>query len=243
MRVVVIHPHPIVQNAFHELIRSLVPEAEVHAIDDLSRCPNATEFDRAILDVSQSGGEPHSSPGEFRKRFPGVPFLIVSSLPRSGDPSPGALAPEAAGEICVGSDMRTIRAGVAGLLGIDRPVGAGAWPPAAVQTGTASRRPQRSPVNLTPRQADVLQLLLHGLSNKRISRQLGLSPSTVKIHVSAVLRALDVRTRTEAVVAVDQRGLGLHAVRPRPGSMSDGTAVPIAARHAHSSASPPFARP
>jgi DNA-binding NarL/FixJ family response regulator len=59
-------------------------------------------------------------------------------------------------------------------------------------------------VGLTPRQAEVLGLLLKGLPNKLIARELNLSVETVKDHVAAVLRALGVNSRTQAVLAVSQ---------------------------------------
>jgi DNA-binding NarL/FixJ family response regulator len=62
-------------------------------------------------------------------------------------------------------------------------------------------------IGLTGRQVDVLDLILLGLSNKRICRELDLAEGTVKVHVSAVLRALGARTRTEAVVAAGNIGL------------------------------------
>jgi DNA-binding NarL/FixJ family response regulator len=58
---------------------------------------------------------------------------------------------------------------------------------------------------LTPRQIEVLQLLLQGQPNKAIARELGLSVETVKDHVAAVLRVLGVSSRTQAVLAINQR--------------------------------------
>jgi DNA-binding NarL/FixJ family response regulator len=54
---------------------------------------------------------------------------------------------------------------------------------------------------LTDRQVEVLQLLSQGKPNKLIGRALGISEGTVKIHLAAIFRALNVRNRTEAVVA------------------------------------------
>src|SRR5690606_14502956 len=54
---------------------------------------------------------------------------------------------------------------------------------------------------LTERQVEVLQLLSKGKPNKLIGRSLGISEGTVKIHLAAIFRALNVRNRTEAVVA------------------------------------------
>jgi DNA-binding NarL/FixJ family response regulator len=55
----------------------------------------------------------------------------------------------------------------------------------------------------------VLRLILRGLPNKLICRELDLAEGTVKIHVSAVLRALGARNRTQAVIAANQLGLKL----------------------------------
>ena len=57
---------------------------------------------------------------------------------------------------------------------------------------------------LTPRQTDVLALLLQGKPNKIIARELGVSVETIKDHVAAVLKALGVGSRTQAVLAVGQ---------------------------------------
>lgn len=62
-------------------------------------------------------------------------------------------------------------------------------------------------LNLTPRQREVLRLLLQGQPNKRICRELSLAEGTVKVHVSAVLRALNVTNRAQAVVAASRMGL------------------------------------
>lgn len=60
---------------------------------------------------------------------------------------------------------------------------------------------------LTLRQRDVIDLLVQGKSNKEIARELQISPFTVRIHVSAVLRYLDVDTRTAAAVKATGSGI------------------------------------
>lgn len=74
------------------------------------------------------------------------------------------------------------------------------------------RRPDLG--RLTQRQRHVLDLVALGLSNREIGDRLGLSPSTVKIHVAAVLKALRVRNRTEAVALVIDGGLLADAPDP-----------------------------
>ena len=77
----------------------------------------------------------------------------------------------------------------------------------APETGLADDARLRTELGLTPRQFDVLKFLVRGMSNKRIALRLELSDNTVKAHVAAVLRTLDVSNRTEAVVMASRRGL------------------------------------
>jgi DNA-binding NarL/FixJ family response regulator len=77
-------------------------------------------------------------------------------------------------------------------------------------------------LGLTPRQSEVLFLILQGKSAKAICRDLSLSSSTVKIHTSAALRALNVTTRTQAVIAAGR--MGLRFDRAPSGAHSDETA-------------------
>lgn len=62
-------------------------------------------------------------------------------------------------------------------------------------------------LGLTQRQADVLRLVVRGLPNKSIGRHLALAEGTVKVHVSAVLKALGASNRTQAVLAVNRLGV------------------------------------
>ena len=60
---------------------------------------------------------------------------------------------------------------------------------------------------LTPRETEILGLLAEGLSNKGIARNLGISDGTVKLHVKAILRKLEVHSRVEAAVMAVKHGL------------------------------------
>jgi len=74
------------------------------------------------------------------------------------------------------------------------------------QVAAPGRRPSPAELGLTGRQVDVLTLMMQGKSNKLICRALDLAEPTVKNHVSAILKALDVSNRTEAVLAVAALG-------------------------------------
>jgi len=61
---------------------------------------------------------------------------------------------------------------------------------------------------LTPRETEIIKHLAEGQSNKAIARDLGISDGTVKLHVKAILRKLNVRSRVEAAVIAVEQGMG-----------------------------------
>ena len=67
---------------------------------------------------------------------------------------------------------------------------------------------------LTPREREIISHLAEGQSNKAIARDLGISDGTVKLHVKAILRKLNVRSRVEAAVIAVEQGLGRKKIEP-----------------------------
>lgn len=82
-------------------------------------------------------------------------------------------------------------------------------PAVALSTERHSSNGPSTGGHMTPRQRDVLLKLIQGKANKVIARELGISDTTVKSHVSALLQALDVHNRTQAVYAVARLGIML----------------------------------
>jgi two-component system nitrate/nitrite response regulator NarL len=93
-----------------------------------------------------------------------------------------------------------IRAVVQGLVVLDDSFAA------ALLRGAPPPAPDL-PESLTPREAEVLQLLSQGLANKSIAQRLGISDHTVKFHVNAILGKLGVQSRGEAIVQAVRLGL------------------------------------
>jgi two-component system nitrate/nitrite response regulator NarL len=77
----------------------------------------------------------------------------------------------------------------------------------AVRNESAEPQPEKAFSDLTPREMEILCHLAAGQSNKAIARDLGISDGTVKLHVKAILRKLDVHSRVEAAVIAVERGL------------------------------------
>jgi len=151
---------------------------------------------------------------EFRAAYPALPVVVVSASDRTSDViraiDLGAMGfvPKRASNDTLVEALRLVMAG--GIYVPPMHLGnqnARMPAPAAIPSAESSPyqvTPSFEELGLTPRQADVLTQLLQGKPNKEIARRLGLSVETVKDHVQAVLRALGVSSRTQAVLAVSQ---------------------------------------
>lgn len=131
---------------------------------------------------------------------PGVPIVVVSG----GDDASiidGAFRRGARGYVPKSSSAHALRVAVETVLAGELYVPPHVLPSRAPSTPPASPRPQAPAPQLTPRQEDVLRLLARGLANKEIAAELGMSASTVRVHVTAVLKALGVENRTQAALS------------------------------------------
>jgi DNA-binding NarL/FixJ family response regulator len=203
-------------------------------------------IDLVLLDLALGDADGFDLLAELRAGWPAVPVVVVSASERASDviraidlgamgfvPKSSshaelseALAMVMSGSMYVppsmlGLDAGRERAGGDTVPGVMRPGGDTAPAPLgeAARAEAHQKVPSIQDLGLTPRQAEVLGLLLQGLPNKLIARQLHLSVETVKDHVAAVLRALNVSSRTQAVLAVSQmtQGQGGFAALTRRG--------------------------
>jgi DNA-binding NarL/FixJ family response regulator len=189
------------------------------------------DFDLVLLDLQLGDADGFDMLAEFRASFPAVPVVVVSASDRTSDVihaiDLGAMGfvPKRASNETLFEALRLVMSG-----GIYVPTmtmgGAEAVPPKppappsdtlpgalrVVRQSASQERFQShasiDSLGLTPRQTEVLALLLKGHPNKLIARELNLSVETVKDHVAAVLRTLNVSSRTQAVLAVSQMSQG-----------------------------------
>lgn len=82
-------------------------------------------------------------------------------------------------------------------------------PPALMQYGEHTDLSGLARSRLTPRQTEVLCLLVDGQANKEIARYLKLSEATVKAHISSIFKVLNVSNRTQAALVAKKAGLGM----------------------------------
>jgi len=162
----------------------------------LDRDPNA---DLAIVDLAMPGMNGAISIRELRHAFAALRLVVMSGSEQRQDVL-DALAAGAFGYIPKSLDPEAMKAAFQQVLG------GGIYAPTLLLTDPARAPAPSAPLDagviamLTPRQCDVLRLLGKGQANKEIARALDISEGTVKIHLAAIFRLLDVRNRTEAVL-------------------------------------------
>ena len=157
------------------------------------------ELDLLLLDLCMPGMAGVGSLRRLIRKAPSVPIIVISA---SEEPDLIRDAPRSGcdGFVPKSESSRVIKHAIELVLG-----GGVYIPPSLLQLSRGSRSDAN--LGLTPRQKDVLRLILDGRSNKEIARDLDLSVATVKAHVGAAYRALEVTTRAQATAKAQRIGL------------------------------------
>ena len=230
MKVLLVDDHPLILSALQTVIRGLGDDVAVDGVDSAAAARSTLQqdpgYDLLLLDLALGDADGFELLTELRQNYPALPVVVVSASERVSDViraiDLGAMGfvPKRSSHAQLTEALQMVMSGglyvppmLLGLRGGPPPEGD--TEPSVMQTrgaplGPAARAESHQQVSalesigLTPRQSEVLALLLKGLPNKLIARELKLSVETVKDHVAAVLRALGVNTRTQAVLAVSQ---------------------------------------
>lgn len=224
MRIVIADDHSIVRSGLRHLLAETMPEArldeagnggDLRNLLEASRADGAARPDLVILDLRMPGIQSLEDVAALVALADPAPVLVFSML-ESPDEMRAVLAqgvkafvPKSTDEKLLSNIISLVLAGGTYLPpvlgGLDRSP-SGRFDAAAGANGGLPRfstAPIDSlPAGLTKRQQDVLRLLAEGLSNQEIGDRMGLNLSTVKSHVTGILKALNVGSRTQAVLAL-----------------------------------------
>ena len=220
MKILIVDDHVLIRDALRGVLKELKPDADVLEASDCRQAmaliaENADDLGLILLDLGLPDRDGFSALAEIRDRYPSISVVVLSGqhdrasvvkalelgalgfIPKSGKREVMLIALQLVfkGEIYIPPEILT-RDHPATSPDVKPPVG---------------DRPRTSPADLglTERQLDVLALMMQGKSNKAICRVLNLAEPTVKNHVTAILKALKVTNRTEAVIAVRELGWDL----------------------------------
>lgn len=203
-RFLLIDDHALIRSGLRQLLRAGLAGVEVTEAGSIAEAlrPDTPVPDLVLLDIELPGLNGIEGIAVLRKKWPAAPVIVLSSHVGS-EKVEAALARGAAGFVSKAEPSERI------FAAIDTALRAANLPPAGRAGGTSETAAAagEEPVRLTPRQAEVLDLLCEGMSNKLIGKRLDLSENTVRGHVQALLAFLQVASRTEAMVAARRQGL------------------------------------
>ena len=214
-KLLVVDDHALVREG---LAQALLRVPDVSAVMEAADAESALqmfashgEFDLVVLDLMLPGISGLSFLGVLKKRYPGVRVVVVSAL--DGPEIVGrARASGAAGFVCKARPAAELVEIVVQVLSGDR-VGDGKGDGVGEARPAKLSRPRNArpyqDFGLTAAQCRVLDLLIKGKSNREIGETLGLTEGTVKVHVTAILKALNVSNRTQALLMVTKSTMPL----------------------------------
>lgn len=223
MKILLIDDHPLFREGVALLLKPLVDALETW---EAGSCEEAFALldqrgsaDLVLIDLGLPGLSGLEGLALLRQDYPEVPVVVMSSsddkdtvLAVLDAGAMGFIPKSSTSQVMLGALRLILARGIylppsVFLTGRPGPAPAAAPAQAAVPAPVVPQVRHPAELGLTPRQAEVLHLLLQGKPAKLIGRQLNLSLSTVKAHTSAVLRALNVTTRTQAILAAGRMGL------------------------------------
>jgi DNA-binding NarL/FixJ family response regulator len=157
------------------------------------------DVDLAIVDLMLPGASGFSLLGVLAKRYPDLPAIVVSAMDDDAAVR-RALAAGASGFVSKASSGEVLAQAVREVL-------EGGMPTPRASPSATSARTRRSAerYGVTLAQARVMELLATGGSNREIASRLGLTEGTVKVHMTAIYRALGVSSRSQALVLLSRR--------------------------------------
>lgn len=200
MKILVVDDHALVREGLRQVLKGLDEQVEVleapHCARAFELTALHTDLDLVLLDYHLPDMNGLQALKVFGKNHPELPIIVLS----------GSVDQHVARQVLAGGAAGFIaKASMSGeLLNILQRVLDGEI---YVPPDLSSAPPPRDGLApLTPRQEEVLDLLLSGRTNKEISQALQLSEETTKNHVSGILRNFGVQTRSQAIIEAGRRG-------------------------------------
>lgn len=206
--------HPLFREALQAVILGGLADCQLYEADSLmaalAMAEQFPDLDLLLLDLSLPDAQGLEGLQQVREQLPGLPVAIISAS-QTRQHVLDALALGAVGYIPKSTSRDAL------LNALEQILGGQIYLPSDIMrrpnhdSPPASETPSptiNSPVlQLTDKQLDVLFYMGHGSSNKEIARELCIAETTVKTHVSAILRKLGATSRVHAVVMAGQTDL------------------------------------
>ena len=206
LKFLVVEDHALVREGLVRLLKQIDDEVVVVEAADgeaaLIALASAKDFDLVLTDLAMPNTDGFSTLDIVRERHPDLPVAVISAyddqptITRVLNHGASGFIPKAYSGEALLDAVRTILAGNIFTPGPSAAAKIDDVRPLAPSGGSVTP----AEIGLTDRQAQVLALMIRGLANRDIAKQLDLSEGTVKIHATAIFKALGVNSRAQAMV-------------------------------------------
>ena len=206
-KIIIADDHPLFRQALLATLKTKLVDTlwlEAQTIEALEQLLSAhTDSDLLLLDLNIPGAHGFNTLIHVRNHFPQIPVVIVSAYEDHNTISQ-AMEYGAAGFIPKSTPVDEIFSAIQQVLMGEL------WVPLTFQENNNSGKHKdiaTRVANLTQQQYRILMMFAQGMLNKQIAYDLNVSEATIKAHATAIFRKLDVRNRTQAVIAIGQLDL------------------------------------
>ena len=215
MKILLVDDHALIRDALRGVLKELAHDATVVEASDCRQAMRLIDehpdLHLVLLDLNLPDRDGFAVLADLRKRYATISVVVLSAFQdrdnvlRALDLGALGFIPKSSAREVMVNALRLVMSGGTYI------------PPEALARAEAKEAALGRPVTpaelgLTERQMEVLALMMKGKSNKAISRILDVAEPTVKHHITAILKALKVTNRTEAVIAVGALGWQLPRV-------------------------------
>jgi len=206
-KIIIADDHPLFRQALLGTLKNKLVQTqwlEAQTIAELEQQLQAhSDSDLLLLDLNIPGAHGFSTLIHVRNHFPQIPVVVVSAHEDQSTIGK-AMGYGAAGFVPKSTPVDDIFAAIMAVLSGE------IWLPASFQNAQESHNNSdvaERVASLTQQQYRILMMFAQGLLNKQIAYDLHVSEATIKAHATAIFRKLDVRNRTQAVIAIAELDL------------------------------------
>lgn len=203
-KIIIADDHPLFRQALLNTLKAQLTQTqwvEAQTISELEQqLSDNTESDMLLLDLNIPGAHGFNTLIHVRNHFPQIPVVIVSAH-EDQDTIAKAIEFGAAGFVPKSTPVDTIYKAIQQVLMGD------IWVPEIFQINANNEEHAdiaERVASLTQQQYRILMMFAQGMLNKQIAYDLAVSEATIKAHATAIFRKLNVRNRTQAVIAISQ---------------------------------------
>jgi len=201
-KIIIADDHPLFRQALLATLEVKFRQTqwlEAQTIEQLEQQLNEnTDSDLVLLDLNIPGAHGFNTLIHVRNHFPQIPVVMISAH-EDNDTIRKAMEYGAAGFVPKSTPVETI------IYAIQQVLVGEVWLPDSIElasTGDDESMIAERVASLTQQQYKILMMFAQGLLNKQIAYDLNVSEATIKAHATAIFRKLNVRNRTQAVIAI-----------------------------------------